>query len=133
MSAYESGPLQDGPTEQRTGTETEDIAIDVRANDLVHIGIDTKGFSHYLDQQRGRILVVDATHDEYTRDGSALVRRRLVVGAEDVDHVQKDGDTAALKKYVQFVAARVDDRAWESIAVEFIDLGKLLGDIREGQ
>jgi hypothetical protein len=102
------------------GIEQEDVAIDVPANDLVLIGRDDRGFNHYFDARRERILVVDATHEEYTPEGSIRVRRRLVAGAADVEHVQTEGDVSDHDSYVRFLDEEVDDRNWTSIEVTVI-------------
>lgn len=114
-------------TDSETDTDTEDIAIDVAANDLIHIGTDNQGDNHYLDAQRSRILVVDTTHEEYTR--GVVVRRRLVAEASEISHVQTDGDIEDLKKYVLFVDRRVEGRDWETVVVDFIDFGGLLSGV----
>jgi len=118
-------------TERKTvnSIEPDDVAIDVVANDLVHIGQDTQGHNHYFDRQRERVLVVDAEHDEYTRDGSALVRRHLVASAEDVEHIQTEGDTDDLQRYVEFVAKRVEGRDWATVKVSILSARELLGTI----
>lgn len=108
--------------------QTRDIAIDVLANDLVHLGLDSDGQNHYYDSQRDRIVVTGETHDEYTRDESALVRRSLVAGAATVEEVVDDID-GDLKTYLQFVASSQVERSWESITVEFVDTDKLLGSV----
>jgi hypothetical protein len=107
-------------TRRENGIEQEDVAIDVPANDLVHIGRDDRGFNHYYDAQRDRILVVDATHEEYTPEGSLLVRRRLVAGAADVEHIQTEGDVSDHDHYVEFIAKEVEDRDWADIEVTVI-------------
>jgi hypothetical protein len=116
------------PQTKKDSAQAQDIAVDVRANDLVHVGIDSQGDNHYLDVQRDRIIVTAATHDEYTNDGSVVCRRSLVAGAADVERVIDFGDSD-LRDYVQFVAARVDDRDWESVTVTFIDLNAVLGEV----
>jgi len=109
--------------------QTQDVAIDVRANDLVHIGTDNHGHNHYYDKQRDRILVVDGKHDEYTRDGSALVRRSLVVGATNVEHIQTEGNTDALDNYIKFIHEDVESREWERIETQLVDLNGMLAGI----
>jgi len=125
VSTKDSAGLQSSGTTDEPNVEKDDIALDVPANDLVHIGTDTLGRNHYYDGQRSRILVVDAEHDEYTR--GAMVWRRLVVGAANVEHIQTDGPTDDLETYIQFIAEEVDDREWDGETVELIDLNALLG------
>jgi hypothetical protein len=100
--------------------EQEDVAIDVPANDLVHIGQDDRGFNHYYDAQRERILVVNAEHEEYTPENSIRVRRRLIVAAADVEHVQTEGDVSDHGSYVEFIAKEVGDRDWTDVEVTVI-------------
>jgi hypothetical protein len=107
--------------QQPKNGSTRCIAIDVRANDLVHIGTDTRGHNHYHDRQRDRIIVVDADHDEYEADDSVLVRRSLVVDADDVVHVQYKGPTEDIVRYLRFVAEHVDEREWVDVHVTVID------------
>jgi hypothetical protein len=102
------------------GIEQKDVAIDVPANDLVLIGRDDRGFNHYYDARRDRIIVVDATHEEYTPEGSIRVRRRLVADAADVEHIQTEGDVGDHDHYVEFIAKEVEDRDWASIEVTVI-------------
>lgn len=127
MSKSAPRHLERGGTNESTDTETDDIAVDVAANDLVLIGTDNQGDNHYLDVQRQRILVVDTTHEEYTR--GAAVRRRLVAEASEISHIQTDGDTEDLLKYILFVDRRVDGREWESVIVDLIDTDGLLAGI----
>lgn len=107
-------------TRSDNGIEQEDVAIDVPANDLVLIGRDDRGFNHYYDAQRERILVVDAEHEEYTPEGSIRVRRRLVAGAADVEHVQTEGDVSDHDHYVRFLDEEVEDRDWTDVEVTVI-------------
>jgi len=113
--------------DDRDADGTDGIAVDVRANDLVHIGTDTRGHNHYHDAQRDRILVVDAEHEEYDR--GIFRRRSLVVDAADVVHVQTDGAVDDTRRYLQFVADHVDGRDWDEVHVMLIDeaLGAALG------
>jgi hypothetical protein len=108
-------------TQQPKSDSDRSIALDTRANALVHIGADTRGHNHYYDEDRDRILVVDAEHDEYTRDDGVLVRRSLVADAGDVVEVLRDGPTDDVAAYLRFVADHVDDRDWVSIHVTVID------------
>ncbi|WP_135535360.1 hypothetical protein [Halostella pelagica] len=110
-------------TQKNDSARSQSIAIDVRANDLVHIGTDTRGHNHYHDVQRDRIVVVDAEHDEYEPDDSALVRRSLVVSPDDVVHVQREGPTEDIVRYLRFVAEHVDEREWTAVHVTVIDDG----------
>lgn len=113
----------------KEAVEQSDVAVDVLANDLVLLGTDSLGYAHYHDRQRDRIVVADATHDEFTCGTSGLVRRSLVVTAADVDDVVPGIDSPErVKKYLQYVAARVEDRSWESITVQFVDAAALLED-----
>jgi len=102
-------------------TQDGSVRVDVRANDLVHIGTDTRGHNHYHDAQRDRILVVNAEHEEYEPEDSVLVRRSLVVDAADVVHVQREGATDDVAQYLRFVADHVDGREWTEVTVTVID------------
>jgi len=114
------------PTKNDTAQlDTEDVAIDVAANDLVHVGEDTAGYNHYYDRGRDRIVVTDATHEEYTPEDSILVCRRLEADGGAVEEIVNDVD-GRLEAYVQYVLARVDDRTWEEVTVDFLDLDALM-------
>lgn len=102
------------------------VAIDVRANDLTHIGTDDLGAQHYYDAQRDRIVVVETTAEEYTREGSALVRSRLVADASEVvDVIDAGGKDPS--DYVEYVADHVDTRDWAAIQLTEIDVDALVG------
>ena len=107
--------------QQLKSGSTRCIAIDVRANDLVHIGTDTRGHNHYHDVQRDRIVVVDEVHDEYEPEDSALVRRSLVADAGDVVEAIYEGPTDDIAAYIRFVAKYVGERDWMDIHVTVID------------
>jgi hypothetical protein len=107
-------------TQRNNDVEQADVAIDVPANDLVHIGRDDRGYNHYYDARRERILVVDAAHEEYTPANSIRVRRQLVAGAADVEHVQTEGDVDDHDHYVRFLEEAVEDRHWTTVEVTVI-------------
>lgn len=108
--------------------EQSDIAIDVAANDLVHIGTDTQGFEHYYDVQRDRIIVVDASHDEYVPEDSIMVRRSLVASASAVDAIVGDVD-GRLGDYAIYIDDHVADRDWARFRVNLLDASAMLGGI----
>jgi hypothetical protein len=97
-----------------------DIAVDVAAEDLVHLGTDGLDRQHYHDRQRGRIIVTETTHDDYTRAGSARVRRRLVASHHDVAHVIADGGNSPAD-YVRYVRDHTDV-AWVAVHLQTVDL-----------
>jgi hypothetical protein len=121
-SVSQSGHSGQEPVEQ------DDVAIDVVANDLVHIGVDSKDLNHYYDEQRDRIIVTSERHEMYSRDGSVLVRRQLVADADAVETVVDDVE-GALNDYVLYVAAHVNDRDWVRVTVDLLDAAGLMDGI----
>jgi hypothetical protein len=115
------------PKNDSARTDARDVAIDVRANDLKHLGTDTDDLQHYFDAQRERVIVTTATHDEYTATGSALVRRSLVAGAPEVDQIIDAGGNSPAD-YVEYVDEHVDGTEWAAVQLETVDLRGILGD-----
>jgi hypothetical protein len=107
-------------TQSQDSTGTHDIAVDVAAEALVHIGTDGLDRQHYHDAQRGRIIVTEATHDDYTRARSARVRRRLVASHHDVAHVIADGGNSPAD-YVRYVRDETDVE-WVAVHLRTVDL-----------
>ena len=105
---------------QHDSSGTQDIAVDVAAEDLVHVGTDGLDRQHYHDRQRGRIIVTETTHDDYTRAGSARVRRRLVASHHDVARVIDDGGNSPAD-YVRYVRDETDV-AWVAVHLQTVDL-----------
>jgi len=125
-------------TQQPKSDSDRSIALDTRANALVHIGTDTRGHNHYYDEDRDRILVVDAAHDEYSREDSVAIRRSLVVAPDDIVRIITDGNTDDLEQYLWYVHKEVDGRQWATIEVSIVggdlppETADLLCELRAG-